>query len=122
MGAVNLALVNGATLPPGTCMFCASNPRDDEGNSLPFVEAVGMDINWGETPYICWTCCGLIADLVDRPDREKVTAILRGAKLQQKHNKKLVDSNEKLTRAVRGLLDGADVRDHAEELVNDANG
>lgn len=118
MGAVNLELVGGPTLPPGTCMFCATNPRDDEGHSLPMVTAVGMDINWGETPYICWTCCGLIADLTDRPDKEKVVAIGRGAKLQQKHNKKLLAENEKLKLAVRGLLAGEEVREMAEELMS----
>ena len=122
MGAVNLELVGGPDKPPATCMFCATNPRGDDGMNLPMVEAVGMDINWGETPYVCWTCCDLIADLVDRPDRAKVEAILRGAKLQKKHNEKLVRSNDKLTKAVRGLLDGADVREHAEELIEDANG
>jgi hypothetical protein len=118
MGAVNLELVEGPTLPPGTCMFCATNPTEG-GKPLPMVTAVGMDINWGETPYICWTCCGIIADLVDRPDRAKVEAVLRGAKLQKGHNKKLIDENEQMKRLMKGLMDGQDVFDEAKELLSD---
>lgn len=118
MGAVNLELVGGPSKPPATCMFCASNPRDDEGNSLPMVEAVGMDINWGETPYICWTCCGLIADLVDRPESAKVEAVFRGAKLQKKHNEKLVKQNDELRKVTEGLVEGKDMMDKAKELLD----
>lgn len=118
MGSVNLELVEGAALPPQTCMFCATNPRDERGKSLPFVTAVGMDINWGETPYICATCCGIISDLTDRPDGEKVKAVLRGAKLQKKHNKKLTEENEELRKGLKAVLDGKEATEKAKELVN----
>lgn len=121
MGAVNLELVGGATKPPATCMFCATNPVDEMKENkppLPFIEAVGMDINWGETPYICWTCAGLIADLVDRPDAEKIKAVLRGAKLQKGHNEKLVKENEELRGLMKGLLEGAEVTERAKELMS----
>lgn len=118
MGAVTLELVAGAALPPQTCMFCATNPRDQHGKPLPFVTAVGMDINWGETPYICSTCCGIICDLVDRPDVEKVKAVLRGAKLQKKHNKKLSEENEELRKSLKAVLDGEEATEKAKELLN----
>lgn len=119
MGAVNLELVGGASLPPATCMFCATNPRDENDRGLPFVEAVGMDINWGETPYICWTCAGIIADLVDRPSKDKVDAVFRGAKLQKKENTRVRAVNDELKSIVQGLMDGKDVSKKAKELMED---
>lgn len=118
MGAVNLELVDGAALPPHTCMFCACNPKGEHGETLPFVTAVGMDINWGETPYICATCCGIIADLIDRPARDKVEKVLKGARAQKKHNTELVGINEQLRLSLEGVIAGETAVEDAKELLS----
>lgn len=114
--------LGGANLPPNCCLLCAGAPIDetkDDHPMYPFIVAVGMDVNWGESVYICWLCAGIIADLVDRPSAEKFAAVLRGAKLQKKHNEKLVKVNEELRQVVRGMLDGAEVTEKAKELMAD---
>jgi hypothetical protein len=118
MGSALLKL-DGPTLPPQHCMFCGSTPSRD-GRVLEMVTCEGMDINWGETPYICWDCCGIISDLIGRPSEEIVKAGVRGARLQKKHNERLVAENEKLKAVIGGLIDGADMIEEAKELM--ANG
>lgn len=107
-----------ATMPPGDCFICSCRPVDDEGRPHPMIYPEGMDINWGEVPYICWDCAGIISDLIGRPDEEKVKATVRGARLQKKHNEKLIVENEKLRTIVGGLVDGQDMIDQAKELMS----
>lgn len=116
MGSALLRL-GPATNPPGDCFICSCRPVDEKGELYEFVYVEGMDINWGETPYICWDCAGIIADLIGRPEAEKIKAVLRGAKLQKKHNGKLVKENEELRAAVTGLLEGAEMTEKAKELM-----
>lgn len=120
MGSALLKL-GGANLPPNRCMFCACAPVDSAKNIMPMVTCEGMDINWGETPYICMTCCGIIADLIGRPDEITVKKVYKGAKAQKEHNEKLVKENNKLTELVEGLIEGKDVMDKAKELVGNGD-
>lgn len=94
---------------PGCCLFCGSTPVDETKEDhppLPAVHAAGFDVNWGDEVYICWTCAGIIADLLDRPSRKKVQAVYDGMKLQKKENGKVVKRNEKLQSQVDRLLAG----------------
>jgi hypothetical protein len=117
MGSALLKL-EGPTLPPQRCMFCACTPVDEHKRILKMVTCEGMDINWGETPYICMICCGIIADLIGRPSEEVVKAGVRGARLQKKHNEKLVARNEELEKVIRGLVDGQNMIEEAKELMS----
>ena len=116
MGSALLKL-GPATMPPGDCFICSCKPVDEEGRPREFVYPEGMDINWGEVPYICWDCAGIIADLVGRPDAEKIRAVVRGARLQKKHNVKLGAENEELRAAVTALLEGRDASEKAKEMM-----
>lgn len=110
-----------ATMPPGTCFICACTPVDETKEDhpiLPFIWPEGMDINWGETPYICMTCVGLMADMIDRPSAETVQKVFKGAKAQKTHNETLMAANKELQELVKGLLEGKDVTERAKELVN----
>lgn len=112
-----------ATMPPGSCFICSTSPVDEDDENhpiMPFIYPEGMDINWGETPYICMTCVGIMADLIGRPETKKVDAVLRGVKMQKKHNEKLVAENKELRSLMEGLLAGQDVRKKAQELMADA--
>jgi hypothetical protein len=76
----------------GDCLLCGCTPVNEETperETLPMVHQVGGDVNWGEQVNICMVCAGVIADLLDRPNADKV------AKLQEAHLK-LKNSHEKL--------------------------
>lgn len=119
MGSALLRL-GPATMPPGDCFICSCKPVDESGSPREFVYPEGMDINWGEVPYICWDCCGIIADLIGRPDEEKIRAAVRGARLQKKHNTKLVAENEELRASLQAVLDGREASEKAKELIRGA--
>lgn len=111
-----------ATMPPACCFICAGTPVDEDDEShplLPFVYPEGMDINWGETPYMCWTCVGLMADLIGRPDAEKIKAAVRGARLMKKHNERLVSQNDELKASLKAVLEGSEASEKAKELISD---
>jgi hypothetical protein len=119
MGSAILRL-GPASNPPGDCFICSCRPVDEEGELREFIYPEGMDINWGETPYICWDCAGIMADLIGRPDAEKIKAVLRGARLQKKHNTKLLAENEELRTSLQALLDGREASEKAKELMSNA--
>lgn len=119
-----IVLTDRITQPPGCCLLCASNPVDEtkaEKPLLPFIHVPGLDVNWGDSVYICWNCAGVMADLLGRPAEEKVKAVLRGAKLQKKANEKLVKEVEELRSVVAALIAGEDAIEKAKEVL-DANG
>lgn len=62
-----LELVKGMELAPQACVLCANNPVDEQtGQQQEHVFAPGVDINWGDSVYICRSCCHIIADLIGR--------------------------------------------------------
>jgi hypothetical protein len=76
--AAQLELVDKMTQVPATCLLCHNSPVDEtreDRRPLPAVFAPGLDVNWGESVYICAGCAGLIADLIGRrsgADFEKI--------------------------------------------------
>lgn len=53
---------------PGICFNCGCSSED--GKPLGAVTFDGVDINWGDTPYLCENCVNVMADLFDRPSAE----------------------------------------------------
>lgn len=107
-----LELVDRMEQMPGSCLLCGCVPVDEtkaEKPPLPAVFAVGLDVDWGNSVYICWVCAGLIADMIDRPDRKKVEAVFRGAKLQKLRNKKLMKELTEVKDKFQKLLEAQEV-------------
>ena len=69
---MTLALVQGMENTPNACAICAGNPIDEDGSQRPAIFAEGVDIDWGNSLYICLDCANIIASLVHRPDGEYV--------------------------------------------------
>jgi hypothetical protein len=65
-----LKRITGMPLQPYTCVCCGQGPTDNEGNQRETIFAEGVDINWGDSVYICADCTQLIADLAGRVTRE----------------------------------------------------
>lgn len=62
-----LELVKGMELIPHACVLCANNPVDEQtGEQQEHIFAPGVDVNWGDSVYICNSCGQIIADLLGR--------------------------------------------------------
>jgi hypothetical protein len=90
-----LERVTGMELIPHACVLCANNPVDEtSGEQQDCIFAPGVDVNWGDSVYICKSCAEIIADLMDRVttegyDRlnEKYEALVtEHAELQAEHD------------------------------------
>lgn len=66
-----LVVVKGMELSPNACVLCGSNPGDENtGEPKKAIFAEGVDIDWGNSVYICWECGNVIADIVGRSTKE----------------------------------------------------
>jgi|SRR5450755_2614311 len=66
---MTLCLTTGMPLQPCTCLLCGTTPMEDDGTLKRAIFAEGVDVDWGNSVYICWECGELIADLVGRVTR-----------------------------------------------------
>jgi hypothetical protein len=66
-----LELVVGMELTPQACVLCANNPIDEAtGQQQEAIFAPGVDVNWGDSVYICKSCGEIIADLLGRTTKK----------------------------------------------------
>lgn len=106
---------------PGQCTLCGCVPVDETQEMkppLPAVHAVGLDVNWGDSVYICWTCSGVIADLVDRPASETVRRIVKRARELKAENRELKGRNAELEAIFAKLQAGREGTKAAREAVS----
>lgn len=75
---------------PHTCAVCGNGPTTNEGDQRQCIYAEGVDINWGDSLYICWDCGEIVADLVGRVTREGFD------KLQEKYDSLKAEHDELL--------------------------
>lgn len=62
-----LEVVEGMELTPQSCVLCSNNPvHEVTGEQQKAIFAPGVDVNWGDSVYICWSCAHIIADLLER--------------------------------------------------------
>jgi hypothetical protein len=90
--AAQLELVTKMTQSPATCLLCHNSPVDEtreDRRPLPAIFAPGLDVNWGESVYICAGCVGLMADLMDRPAQAEVEKIESRKDFLEKRMKKV---------------------------------
>lgn len=90
-----LTRVEGMPLPPYTCVSCGQGPTDNEGHTQTCIFAEGVDIDWGNSVYICYDCTHLIADLAGRVTKEgfdRLTAAFE--ELTEKHDNLLEQHGE----------------------------
>lgn len=97
-----LEIVQGMKLTPQACVLCANNPVDEiTGEQQYAIFAPGVDVNWGNSVYICMSCANIIADLIDRStqegfdklkkENEELTEELEELKTQHERAKKLLE-------------------------------
>ncbi len=90
-----LVLVHGMPDTPNACAICGGNAYDEvKGEQQDAIWAEGIDIDWGNSLYICLECAHIIANLIDRATQkgfDKVVAERDGLKaelevLQEKYD------------------------------------
>lgn len=101
--------VSGMKLKPYRCAGCGSTPQKEDGSGPEDAYfAEGVDINWGDSLYICSSCVRVIGqlagmldpDAVIRLENEKEKALTEAEELQEELNrvdtrlKRIVDGSK----------------------------
>lgn len=100
-----MRLVDKMDQQPGTCVACGGNPIDIDGNPQTAVD-LEVDVNWGDQAYLCNECINLIADLIERPKKEKIQKIVDQNKFLNRRNKELAAELEKKENLIKRIKDG----------------
>lgn len=112
---MGLIMVTGMPLQPHSCVLCGKGPRDENGEIRDNIFAEAIDVNWGDSIYICPECGHIIGGLYDMVTEDEVEELQRKADaldvLQEKH--------DALNNRVRKILDGGKAR---KEVVESGTG
>src|SRR5687768_16962205 len=114
---MSLQLVKAMKQSPGVCLFCHGNPPGDDGQLQPAITDPEVDYDWGETPYICMFCAGLIADLIDRVPAQAHDKLKQEAEDAITQLEELKAEHEALTERVHRMLEGARARKEVKDQV-----
>lgn len=101
-----LELVDQMTEQPGACILCGGNPPGPDGQTRPAIHAVGLDVNWGDSVYVCGECADLIADLIGRVDEKEHKALQHDYRKLSKAHAKLTRQYRELKNRTRRIVDG----------------
>lgn len=102
-----LELVKGMPLTPNACVLCASNPVDEiTGEQLEHVFAPGVDVDWGNSVYICNGCAHIISDLMGRSTVEGFDKLSRENRKLKKAYARLEEDHEKAKALLDRIADG----------------
>lgn len=99
-------LTHGMPLQPNTCLTCSCNPTNPDGSQMMAVFAEGVDVDWGNSVYICMECADLVADLIGRVPREfsdKTEAELEALKVE---HTELIEAHEAQEALIQKIRDG----------------
>src|SRR4051812_26897033 len=108
---MGLILVDGMPLQPHACICCGKGPRDENGDIRENVFAEAIDINWGDSVYICPECGIVIGGLYGMVTEEDVEEDKR--KLKKLED--IEDRYDKLNKRVRKMIDGNKARKEVVE-------
>lgn len=102
-----LEVQKGMELPPQACVLCGNNPVDDiTGEQLPVIFAPGVDVDWGGSVYICWSCTNIIADLAGRVTVAGFDALTEKYEELKNDHEALEEAYERDTKLVRQIREG----------------
>jgi hypothetical protein len=77
-------------LKPYSCAACGSTPQKEDGTGAePAAFREGVDINWGDSLYICCSCARVVGGLFGMLDPDEVKAL-------RKENKELGEQLDEL--------------------------
>lgn len=102
-----LEIVKGMALVPHACVLCANNPVDEAtGEQQEAIFAPGVDVNWGDSVYICDSCCQIIADLKGRVTKEGFDKLTAKFETLETDYKELAEKHERAKTFIERIKDG----------------
>ena len=87
-------LVTGMPLQPHACIACGQNPSDVEGRPKEALFAEAVDVDWGNSVYLCASCQNVIVELVTGKTIEEVEKLkdeLKSSRREFQEEKKAHD-------------------------------
>lgn len=103
---MTFSLTTGMPEQPNTCLTCGCNPTNPDGSQMQAVFAEGVDIDWGNSVYICWECANLIADLMGRVPRAFSDKTEEELDELHKEHSELVEQHAQLQALVDKIREG----------------
>jgi hypothetical protein len=114
---MSISIVDKFEQQPAVCMHCGSSGVNEEVDE-PKIELVGIDINWGDTPYLCGECVKMICDLADRKTQREFNGLSQELQEARDTIEELEDKNETLQAKVDKILEGSRAKKELREAVS----
>jgi hypothetical protein len=102
-----LKRVTGMELIPHACVMCSNNPVDEvTGQQQDAIFAPGVDVNWGDSVYICKSCVEIMSDLFDRVSFEEHRKLKEEYEDLKEEHEDLLEVSEKDKEVLARIRDG----------------
>lgn len=88
---------------PGTCFHCGGSGVEQDH----IIEFQGIDINWGDTPYLCGECIEILCTIVGRVSEDEHKEVVAERDALSDQLTALGEQHEELKGRVKKMLDGA---------------
>ena len=92
---------------PNCCLTCGGTPSNDDGTQKPAIYADGVDVDWGNSVYICWDCGELIADLMGRATRGGFDDLTEKYEELKAQHEELLEEHEKQEALIEKIREGS---------------
>src|SRR4051812_29773187 len=99
---MGLILVEGMPLQPHNCVCCGKGPRDENGDIRENVFAEAIDINWGDSVYICPECGIVIGGLYGMLREDEFEELTNRLEELEGIEEKYDQLNERVRRILEG--------------------
>lgn len=114
---MKMSLVRGMPLIPHACVACGSMGEVTEEGLPEAVFVEGVDINWGDSVYLCRTCARIAGELVGCSSPEVHENMVNQIRELQARVAELKESDDVARSQIKRMLDGARARKEAKEVV-----
>ena len=102
-----LVKVTGMPLQPNSCVCCGSNPHKEDGSGPEeAIFAEGVDIDWGNSVYICKSCVNIMATLFDYITPEEKHKLEQKIKKFKEERDNYKEDRDVLQSRIDRMLDG----------------
>lgn len=99
-------ITDGMPLPPGVCVGCGGNKQGDDGEPMEAAFAEGVDINWGDSVFICQSCGAILAKLFGFVKPTQVKKAKREMKAMERERDAAIARAEAAEDRAQRMLDG----------------